>query len=101
MVVFIIWKLEWMKVPLKLTFNRDVVTALLEYNCFDCLFKLLFVNITVWVLLWILKLLSALNIAVNTTQPEILRQWGLKWETEINWRGHEVYFEKVTGSWNI
>ena len=31
----------------KLTFNREIVTVLLEYNCFDYCFQLLFVNVTV------------------------------------------------------
>ena len=82
-----------MKVLFELTFNREVVAALLEY-------------MTVRILLWILKLLSALNTThnlsvVNTTHPEILRQWRLKLETKINRRGHEIFFEKVTGPWTI
>ena len=74
---------------------------MLEYSRFNYCFQVLFVNVTVWILLWILTLLSALNISVNITHPEILRQSRLKWETEINWRGHEISFEKVTGPWNI
>ena len=94
MVVFIIWKLEWMKVPFKLTFKREVVKALLEYNYFDYFFQVLFVNILVCILFWVLTLFSALNISVNTTHPEILRQPRLRWETKFNWRGHEMFFWK-------
>ena len=99
-VMFIIWKLEWMKFLFKLIFNREIVTLLLEYNYFDYYFQVLFVNVTGWILLWILKLLSALNIPLNINHPEILRQLRFKWETEINWRGHKIFLEKVTGSWN-
>ena len=74
---------------------------MLEYSRFNYCFQVLFMNVTVWILLWILTLLSALNISVNITHPEILRQSRVKWETEINWRGHEIFFEKVTGPWNI
>ena len=94
MVVFIIWKLEWMKIPFKLTFKREVVTALLEYNYIDYFFQVLFVNIPVCILFWILTLFSALNISVNTTHPEILRQSRLRWETKFNWWGHEMFFQK-------
>ena len=97
MVVFIIWKLEWMKTLFKLTFKREVVTALLKYNFFDYFFQVLFVNTTAWMLLWILTLFRALNISVNTTHPEILQQSRFKWETKFNWRSHE----KDTGPWNI
>ena len=34
MFVFIIWKLEWMKIILKLNFKREVDTAILKYKCF-------------------------------------------------------------------
>ena len=54
-----------------------------------------------WILLWILTLLSALNIYANIAHPEIVRQSRLKWETEIYWRCHEILFEKVTGPQNI
>ena len=90
-----------MKTLFKLTFNRETVTTLLEYNCIDYCFQLLFVSVTVWILLWILTLLNALNNSVNITHPEILRKSKLKWETEINWRGHEIFLEKVTRPWNI
>ena len=73
MVVFIIWKLEWLKIIFKIIFNREVVTALLEYDCFDYLFQVFFVNTTVWILLKILSLFSVLNISVNTNHPKILR----------------------------
>ena len=144
-----------MEIILKLTFNWEIVTALLEYSCFDYCFQILFVNFTVWMLFWILKLLSAeaptrgvlwkkvfleisqnsqentcarvffdkvaglrlwealaqvfsceickiskntifteyllttvsvsaLNISVYITHPEIVRQSRLKWETESN-----------------
>ena len=56
----------------KLNSRREVVTALLEYNWFNYLFQVLFVNVTVWILLKILTLFRALNISVNTTHPEIL-----------------------------
>ena len=36
-----------MKILFKLIFNRDIVTAMLEYNYFDCCFQVLFVNVTV------------------------------------------------------
>ena len=94
MVVFIIWKLEWMKIPFKLTFKREVVTALLEYNSSGYFFQVLFVNIPVWILLWILTLFSALSISVNTNHLEILRQSRLRWETKFNWKGHETFFRK-------
>ena len=85
----------------KLIFNREIVTALLEYNCFDYCFQELFVNVIVWILLWILTILSALNIFVNITHPKILQQSNFKWGTEINWSGHEIFLKKVTRSWNI
>ena len=72
MVVLIIWKLEWLKALLKLTSKKHVNTALLEYSCFDYFLQVLFVNVTVWILFWILTLFSALNISVNTTYIEIL-----------------------------
>ena len=50
MIVFIIWKLEWLKILFKLTSKREVATALLECKCFDYYFQVLFVNITVWIL---------------------------------------------------
>ena len=71
MFVFIIWKLEWMKILLKLNSKREVVPAILKYKCFDYFFQILFGNITVWILLSILTLLSAFNISVNTYHPEI------------------------------
>ena len=77
--MFILWKLEW----LKLTSKREVVTALLNYNCFDYFFQVLFVNVNVWILLWVLTLFSALNISVNTTHLEILRQSRLKCKTRL------------------
>ena len=84
MVVFIIWNLEWMKILFKLTFNREIVIPLREYKCFDYCFQVLFVNVTVWYY-------CALNISVNIVHSEILRQSRLKWETQINWRGHEIF----------
>ena len=42
-------------------------------------------------LLWVLTLLRALSISVNTTHPKILRQSRLKWETKINWRDHKFF----------
>ena len=59
--------------PFELTSNREIVTALLEYICFDYCFPVLFVNVTGW----ILTLLSALNISVNITHPEIYDSQGL------------------------
>ena len=67
-----------MKILYKLNFNREIVTALLEYNCFDYCIQVVFVNVTVLMLLWILTLLSTLNISVNITHPEVLRQSRLK-----------------------
>ena len=99
MLLFITWKLEWTKILFKLTSKREVVICTVKYNCFDSFFQILFVNITVWILLWILMLLSALNISVNITHLEILRQSRLKWEIEINWRGHKIFLEKVTWPW--
>ena len=61
----------------KLTLNRKIVTALLEYNCFDCCFQLLFVNVTVWILLWTLTLLCALKISISITHPEYYDSQGL------------------------
>ena len=101
MVVLIVWKLELLKIFLKLTSKREFVATLLEYNYFDYFFQVLFVNVTVWVLLWLLTLFSALDISVNTTHPEILRLSKLHCESKINWRGHEIFLEKVTGPWNI
>ena len=44
-----------MKIHFKLTFTGELVTLLLEYNCFDSFFKIIFVeDITVWMLLLIL-----------------------------------------------
>ena len=54
-----------------------------------------------WILLWMSTLLITLNNSVNITCPEILRRPSLKWETEINWSGHEIFLEKVTGTWNF
>ena len=34
---------------------------------------------------------------MNITHPTILRQSRLKRETEINWKGYEIFLEKVTG----
>ena len=48
--MFIIWKLEWLKILFKLTSKRKVASALLECKCFDYYFQVLFVNITVWIL---------------------------------------------------
>ena len=54
MLVFIIWKLEWLKILFKLISKGQVVTALLEYNCFDYYY--------LWMLLWIfLWMLPTLN----------------------------------------
>ena len=66
----------------KLACNIEIVTALSEYNCFDYCFPILFVNVTGWillyhVLLWILTRLSALNISVDITHPEIYDSQGL------------------------
>ena len=61
-----------MKIILKLTFNREIIPALLEHNCFDYYFQVLFVNVTVWIFMWILTFFSAFNISLNITHPEIL-----------------------------
>ena len=93
MVVFIIWKLEWLKVIFKLTSKREVVTALLEYNCFDYLFQVLFVNVTVWISLWILTLFSALNISVNTTHPEIVDSQSLNVKIKLIGRAMKLFWK--------
>ena len=93
MVVFIIWKLKWMKILFKITFKTEVVTALLEYVLiFSFKFYLWILQlILLLILLWILTLFNTLNISVNATHPGILRQSRLKWETKFNWRGHEFF----------
>ena len=91
--MFIIWKLEWLKI-FKLTSKMEVVTALLQCNCFDYFFQVLFINVTVWILLKILTHFSVLNIYLNTTHPETLRYSRLKREAKINWKSHEIFFWK-------
>ena len=54
MLVFIIWKLEWLKILFKLIFKGQVVTALLEYNCFDYYYLWMLL----WIFLWILPTLN-------------------------------------------
>ena len=70
MLAFIIWKLEWMKILFELTLNIESIIALLEYNCFDYCFQVLFMNVTfeyycecqrfllLWIILWILPVLK-------------------------------------------
>ena len=70
MLAFIIWKLEWMKILFELTLNIEIIIALLEYNCFDYCFQVLFMNVTfeyycechcfllLWIILWILPVLK-------------------------------------------
>ena len=78
----------------KLTSKREIVTTLLENNCFDYFFQVLFVNVTVWILFWLLTLFSTLDFSVNTTHPKILRQSRLKMKLKF-------FFEKITGPWII
>ena len=86
----------------KLTFKRKVVTSMLEYNCFDYFFEVLFSNITVWILLWILTIFKYFCFEYfGECYPEILRQSKFNWETKISGRVHEILSEKVTGLWNI
>ena len=54
MLVFIMWKLEWLKILFKLIFKGQVVTALLEYNCFDYYYLWMLL----WIFLWILPTLN-------------------------------------------
>ena len=54
MLVFIIWKLEWLKILFKLISKGQVVTALLEYNCFDYYYLWMLL----WIFLWILPTLN-------------------------------------------
>ena len=46
-------------------------------------------------------LLSALNISMKIARSEIEQKPRLKLETKTNWRGHEIFFEKITGPLNI
>ena len=57
------------------------------------------VNITVWILLWILAPL-ALNNNVNTTLKYYPKQ-ALKEKTKIDRRDHEIFYEKAIGPRNI
>ena len=100
--MFILWKLEWMKILFKLTFNGEIATALLEYNCFDYYFQVLLVNVSVWIFMWILTLLSTLNNFVKLPTLKYYDSQGLnEWETEINRRDHENFLRKGTEPWNI
>ena len=52
---------DYMKVRMilnlfRLTSKREVVTALLKYNCYDYYFQVSLLNATVWIILWILTL---------------------------------------------
>ena len=59
LLLFIIWKLEWMNL-------QERSCYLTEYSCFDYFLQVLFGNITVWILLRILTFSSVLSISVNT-----------------------------------
>ena len=41
--------------------------------------------------------LVILNLNITERYPEILLQASLKLETKIDGRGHEIFFEKITG----
>ena len=56
-------------------------------------------NITVWILLWILAPL-ALNNNGNTTFKYYPKQ-ALKEKTKIDGREHEIFYEKAIGPRNI
>ena len=56
-------------------------------------------NITVWILLWILAPL-ALNNNGNTTFKYYPKQ-ALKDKTKIDGREHEIFYEKAIGPRNI
>ena len=95
---------------MKVRMNENPFWINLQYRNYYCtvrikLFWLLLSSIICecyfWILLWMSTLLIALNNSVNITCPEILRWPSLKWETEINWSGHEIFLEKVTGTWNF
>ena len=95
------WDVIMKWVTIEKVFFREVATVQVEYNCFDYCLQVLFVNVTVGILLWISMLLSALNISIKTARSEIVQKPRLKWETKTNWRGHEFFFEKITGPLNI
>ena len=57
------------------------------------------VNITAWILLWILAPL-VLNNSVNTTLKYYPKQ-ALKEKTKIDGRDHEIFYEKAIGPRNI
>ena len=48
-----------MKILFKITFKTEVVTALLEYNCFDFSFQVLFVIIAVNITTYIIVNINA------------------------------------------
>ena len=89
-----------MKILFKLTSKREVVISLLKYNCFDYLFQVLFVNDTVWILLWILTLFSALKISILPALKYCDSQ-GLNARLKLIGEVKKCFFEKVTGPWNI
>ena len=90
MLVFIMWKLEWLKILFKLIFKGQVVTALLEYNCFDYYY--------LWMLLWIfLWILPTLNYYDSQGLNAILELIGEAMKYFLKTLlGHEVSSSMVT-----
>ena len=90
MLVFIIWKLEWLKILFKLISKGQVVTALLEYNCFDYYY--------LWMLLWIfLWILPTLNYYDSQGLNAILELIGEAMKYFLKTLlGHEVSSSMVT-----
>ena len=86
---------EWKS--FKLAFDREIVAALLEYNCFDYWFSVLFVNVKVWILLWILTLFSALNISVNITHAETYDSQGLNEKLKLIGAAMKFFSKKLLG----
>ena len=82
----------------KITFIREIITALLENNCFDYCFQVLFVNVTGWILLWILKLLSDLNISVNIIHPEIYDSQGLNEKLNLIGGAMKFFSKRLLGN---
>ena len=98
MVVFIIWKLEWMKILFILIFNKEIATPLLEYNYFDYCFQVLFVNVAVWILLWILMLPGPLNISLNIiTILKYYGSQGLNEELKLTGGDTNFFLKKLLG----
>ena len=99
--MFIIWKLEWLKILFELTSKKEIITALLEYNCFDYFFQSLFVNVTVSVLLWILTFFVLWIFLWILPTLKYYDSQGLNVRLKLIGGAMKYFFEKVTGPWNI